>query len=147
MPKLFSHLWAFVRAVALQWVSLMGGVIMTLLYLYERNSGRDVSSRLYWSLTAAFVGIAIFLAWRKERQKMVAIFQGRTTVHGERLAKMYHGKWIQVTGRVRDVSVDYSDFLFPGPCRVSLDHEPFEEPGIFLYFSLKWIRSVAALSR
>src|ERR1700738_2137238 len=101
MAQLLRDIVAFLRAVLRHWVVLMGGVIMSLITLIERERGDAISPKVYWPIIAGFVGVAVFLAWRTERQQwgrlgtaklslsvldLRSVYKGRTDVQGQALA-------------------------------------------------------------
>jgi hypothetical protein len=43
-------------------------------------------------------------------QKLMAMFEGKTTHHGQRAVQTYLGKWIRVSGIVEDYAQYQSDF-------------------------------------
>ena len=153
---------AFLIAVLQQWVALMGGMIMTIIYLVERQRGNNINPRLYWSVTIGFIALATFLAWRRERQKwqqmtgiglttatpreIIAVYEGHTSTHGDALAKTYRGKWLRVSGLIRDINIDYWEWFLPFTCTVYLQHE-FSEPFISLRFGRRWARRLSALQQ
>src|SRR5712692_7808629 len=126
MAQLLRDIVAFLGAVLRHWVVLMGGVITSLITLIERERGHEISPKVYWPIITGFVGIAVFLAWRTERQRwerlgttrlsvspgeIASVYVGRTDVQGKALAVTYRDKWIEVSGSLGNVSV-YNSYPF-----------------------------------
>jgi hypothetical protein len=149
---------AFVWAVLRQWVALMGGVIMTIITLIERERGNNISPRIYWPIIIGFVAVAVFLAWRKERHQwervsvgaatitastddLISVFRGRTTAQGVQLAKAYKGKWMKVSGSIEDIREQSTMIPFCNAREIRLD-----TPSVILSFGLKWNKSISALN-
>jgi hypothetical protein len=149
---------AFLVAVLKQWVVLMGGLIMTVITLVERERGNPISPKVYWPIIAGFVVAAMFLAWRTERRQwerlnvtklsmtpkeLVGVYLGRTDVQGKVLAKTYQGKWLEVSGELADVAI-YGTF----PSKVAaLTFREFNSPSVQLWFNRKWISRLSMLSK
>ncbi len=154
------HIRQYLDAIIRGWVSLVSGsvgvvLLVLVVFFSDRYTVlRDNKTTFVW---AAFVCLLIagFAAWRKERvrweqvtgeglaktllpstpDELVKVFEGRTTVQGEQLAKAYEGKWMELSGVVGDVKED------------EVDLERRGSAGVYLEFDKKWRNTLAALRR
>jgi hypothetical protein len=122
--SLLHHLWQYLSAIYEGWVSLVGGIAGIVLLILVVFLGddyaflRDNKKTFVWTAFICLV-IAGFSAWRTERQKwerlggltaltktpkeLVSVFNQRTSTQGTKLSKHYIGKWLKVSGPLRDV--------------------------------------------
>jgi len=147
--RLLRDLWAFAGSVVWRWVALMGGLIMTAVYLFERWSKHEISPWLYWSLACFFIVVALFLALREDRRKwerlggmaplartlkeLVEPYHDRTPTRAKRLVEVYKGEWLKVTWPIKIVESNNPINWFRAR-KVSL-HTPPDYPDVLLYFS------------
>lgn len=69
-----TSLWQFIKNVGHHWVALMsGGILIVSLGLFERFSGKNVPVEVYIAIIALIFCIAFYLAWRDERNSIIAI--------------------------------------------------------------------------
>lgn len=149
---------SFIVAVLKQWAVLMGGVIMIAIALFERGRGNPISPKIYWPIIMGFIAIAVFLAWRKEREQvvvlsgagiltasvkeLVGIYNGRTNAQGDQLAKTYKGKLMKFSGSIYNISEESSPFPFMTRRSINFD----ATPGAFAYFTERWNGPISALN-
>lgn len=71
---LFLEIWQFVVAVMSYLTAyITGGIVMAVLFLYERFVNREVSlGFIYWGLVT-FLLVSFFMAWRDEHHDLLAI--------------------------------------------------------------------------
>jgi hypothetical protein len=149
-------------SVAHQWgVLVSGGIIVGLIALYEHFSQRSIYGWPLWSAVIGSLVTAFFLAWRVERQQverlsvntlpltvteLIAVFKDRTDVQGDKLAKAYIGKWINVSGVLGNVSKYMTFVPFVGHAYVTFEHVA-ETLGrnVFMNFNRKWIPLLTVL--
>jgi hypothetical protein len=159
------YLVGFLAAVLRQWgVIVTGGVIVGVVALYEHFSGRSLAG---WPLKIAIglsLFVAVFFAWRKERQQwerigglaplsatpreLMSVYDGRTTTQGEKLAKAYKGKWLKIEGTIYD-AVEYGlpMALIGSSVIVTLTGTPsYGLPPVFLRFGIKWRSPLSVLT-
>jgi hypothetical protein len=62
----------FGRAMLSHWLTLMsGGVIIVVLGIIERATGRNISWSIYIALICALIVIASFLAWQDKHRELI----------------------------------------------------------------------------
>jgi len=159
LKQYFIAIWA-------DWVSRMS-TIASVLFIFLALVFRltEIGQARYW-IAAALVAYAIasFSTWRKERiakeqrdkvieglekatdsvslspSQLIKLYEGRTTIQGEKLAAVYEGKWITVSGKVRDVEKHYL-----GGARILLDQD--NGPPVFLAFAKGVSDAVSVLGK
>ncbi len=96
-----TTIWSFLRAVAANWVALMGGgAIIVLLGIGERISGRDVPLYVYIGLLILFTIFACFLAWRDERRKFIQTSMELEKKHLPQFMGTIHQVSVGVAGKM-----------------------------------------------
>lgn len=153
---IIKDVFAFVGAVLRYWVVLMGGLIMTIITLIERKRGNAISPTVYWPVIIGFVAVAMFLAWRKEREQvivlsgglitasvkeLVSVYGGRTQAQGSQLAKTYKGKLMKFRGVIENIREEVSPFPFL--TRRQISFKGF--PSAIANFSESWNAPISAL--
>lgn len=152
------HLWEFIGSVSRHWVTLLSGLIVIVISLIERKRGKQFTGWPVWSAVLVLFFFACFQAWQDERvkaegstglnllsitpQEVVGVFTGRTTEQGQSLAKVYIGKWLQVSGAIQDIQLDKDLF---GRTSHTIWLAGYE-PAIFTKFGKKWDNQISALS-
>jgi hypothetical protein len=145
-------------------VSGIAGIVLLVLVIFWGDKYaflKDNKATFVWTAFICLV-VAGFSAWRKERQKwerlnglatlsitpkeLVKVYEGRTTLHGERLAENYKGKWIKVCGSINDVMVYSGLRNRVESVTVYLDWN-HPEPMVVLEFNKKWLNPISALRK
>jgi hypothetical protein len=164
---LFRHIGQYLSAIIHGWVSLVSGgagtvLLILLIFWGEKYTFlKDNKTTFVWTAFICLV-VAGFSAWRKEREKwerlgglailsstpkdLVGVFNQRTTTQGEKLARNYRGKWIRVSGKISDVSVESGLDLIAWSRAVRMTlMKSVDEPSLHLWFSGKWASSLSVL--
>ena len=159
----------YITAIWSHWVSRMSGIasiIFIIVALVFRVT--EVGQARYWVAAAVLsYVVASFLAWRKDRlnverlnqiveslqslpqvtghvtvtpTEILQVFKGRTSIAATKLAGAYIGKWITVTGNVRDVSRVGTE-----QARVSFDQDG--NITVFMLFEKSLTDAVSALQK
>lgn len=161
------HVGQYLSAIIHGWVALVSGLASIILLVLVAFWGddwpflKDNKKTFVWTAFICLV-VAGFSAWRKERQRwerhdglaalsitpkeMVRVYKGRTTVHGERLAKNYVGKWMRVGGTIHDVNVstNWMDSLWAGTVFLGWN---LTQPMVVLNFTRRWVHTLSALRK
>lgn len=161
-----GYLKQYLAAIWADWVSRMSGVAgLLLIVIAFAFRLTEVGQARYWlgAAAACFV-IASFSAWRTERLNaerlrgiiesleqvsdtlslspldVVKVYEGRTTIQGEKLATTYIGKWLTISGQVYDADKDAF-----GRTRILID--PTNDLRLILAFAERFSESVGALRK
>lgn len=95
-----NDLFSFIYAVLSQWVVLMSGGIGLAVTIWLRIRGKDVSSKVFWSIAAFALLLACFFAWRDDH-----IALKRTE---KELTQEKDPKTPRLSGRIEQVKVGKS---------------------------------------
>jgi hypothetical protein len=72
-------------------------------------------------------------------EELTGIFKNRTTWQGQKLAATYIGKWMTVSGSVKDIE------RFREQIRVGFSVAKFADPTVIMYFENEFVEPVSAL--
>jgi hypothetical protein len=118
----------------------MGSGIMLVIKLFEKGSGPNSLSQLFWTLTFGFIAVAMFYAWRDERRKgeqpellaldlkeLVAEYRAYTIRLAKRLTKKRLGKLYSQSWPIKNI--DKREILLETPSDHPISFFTFPENG------------------